>query len=98
MSQQCTVCKGKKTQTITATIVEWDKPPVQEDPIAIPCIWCEGTGVMTQEEIDGHQRFVDGWCKCEKDERQPKFMWNSRSARYDTVCLNCDGVLMAKMF
>lgn len=89
MSQICEVCGGTGCQTVTTTIVAYGEKPRRESPARITCIWCNGTGHMSQEEVQEVQNYRDAWCRCEPDERRESFIWNYHSARYDTVCKNC---------
>jgi hypothetical protein len=60
----CTVCNGTGKQTITAHEYRADGTFVKEPPVAIDCIWCDGSGKMTPEQGQTLQDYKDSWCRC----------------------------------
>lgn len=85
----CVVCKGSGVQTCkpkTLTPEGWKEEPE----IKIDCIWCHGTGEQTWEEMMEVVTYRASWCKCEN--RDPIFV--ERHGTIDTVCGNCDGLIM----
>lgn len=54
----CTCCEGKKTAVIKAVTVT-SNGYVNHDPVTVPCIWCDGKGVMTPEEVEIHKMVME---------------------------------------
>jgi len=59
---KCTCDNGK----ITVTAQVYTKYGiVPQEPIEMNCIWCNGTGEMTDEQVKAQKAYEDAWCKCE---------------------------------
>jgi hypothetical protein len=60
--KECTCDNGKIT--LTSQILTKDGL-VPQEPVIMNCLWCNGTGTMTDEEAKLRQSINDAWCKCE---------------------------------
>jgi DnaJ-class molecular chaperone len=58
---KCVVCQGNGKQHLTAH--EAGKPDCHMD---IKCVWCNGTGEMTQAQFEKKKRIDNAWCKCKE--------------------------------
>ena len=59
----CPSCtKGK----ITITMEEWGKPETKTETI-MNCLDCDGSGEVSQEDLDDIEYEKNMWCKCDGD-------------------------------
>lgn len=55
----CDVCKGTGTQTVMATVIKYGEAPKKEPPVKINCVWCNGSGQMSADELQELQEIRD---------------------------------------
>jgi len=55
----CTACQGGGVQHLT--VREDGKPERVTD---IPCVWCHGSGEVTQEVLEELKTYKTMWCQC----------------------------------
>lgn len=58
---QCTVCKGSGTQHLT---VRGDTPSGKTEHRDIPCVWCDGTGEISEQVRKNIEIERNMWCNC----------------------------------
>ena len=59
----CKVCKGTGKQHVRGRMLTpngW----VEEPPVDIDCIWCKGTGNMTEQQAQDLEDYRNAWCRC----------------------------------
>jgi len=56
----CKVCKGTGKQT--TTITTWGSDKVEK--FESNCVWCNGTGQMTEQQLGNYNYDKNMWCKC----------------------------------
>ena len=57
---KCLVCHGSKINTCTITKFGTDEVKTMK----MDCIWCDGTGEMTNEDKESYEYQLNMWCKC----------------------------------
>lgn len=59
----CTCCEGSGKQNLQVTTIAPGKEDVREG-VSIPCIWCKGTGTMSDGQHALWQYYQTIWCEC----------------------------------
>ena len=84
----CTCCKGSGIQKCTVHEFGSGK---QDETFEFDCIWCGGSGKMTQEQAEEHERAKNIWCKCKN---RSGYYFKQRRGTVDTLCADCDKALV----
>lgn len=87
MATKCECCKGSGKQNLS--VHEVTSTGTTNSTCKISCIWCKGTGMMTESQIMERRDYINAWCKCPRESRRPKF------DGHDTFCETCGLLLMA---
>ena len=90
MTKTCTVCEGRGKQTTTVT-VHGEKG---ESSFEMDCLWCKGTGQMTEVQEAEHREFCEMWCECEEpgDPRYYDDGEHPAMHKHHWRCRECEGV------
>lgn len=98
----CKVCKGTGKQTcITrkATItgakelsdggmeVNVSDSGQIEDEVEINCIWCDGTGQMTEQQARELEQYRNAWCRCKN--RSGQHPYRHTNGAHGWKCNDC---------
>jgi len=97
---KCSVCEGTGKQHVTFSNLEFDDKInkwVEKliDESDQPCVLCDGSGEMSQEEAETADCEKRMWCKCEK-KHGVKFFKDGEHRRlhkHHYRCLKCGGVV-----
>ena len=60
----CPCCQGAKVQHVTGTEVTAEGTR-QLEPVDIPCVWCDGQGLVGAKGLLQHQAYQALWCRCD---------------------------------
>lgn len=96
---KCGVCEGSKKQTLRGEEITTEGRKKIET--AIDCVWCHGSGEMTEIQLEGLQQYKDLWCKCgnpsgEGGQRGSYFVGDGdhpKLYKHHWRCADCDKVL-----
>ena len=93
MSNKCPTCHGAKKQTLTVTV--WrpggDGPATKQE---IPCVACDGTGVVSDARLEQVREHAKMWCRCDEP-TEPSFYDDGQHPhlhKHHWRCAVCDGV------
>jgi hypothetical protein len=85
---KCTCDNGKITVTV---MLYTDKGLIPQKPIIMSCIWCEGTGNLTEIQIETKNHYDNAWCNCNNPSKQSDYYKHEHS--YGYTCSNCGKIL-----
>ena len=80
---KCTCDNGKIT--VSAQLVT-SKGLVSQEPVVMNCIWCNGTGTMTDAEAKFRKEYMDAWCTCEDS---PDSIYYEQGRSHGWICSCC---------
>lgn len=89
--ETCPCCKGGKVQHITGVEItvngSRDLPPVD-----VPCVWCDGEGVVDSKVVREHQFYRTMWCTCGNPSAKTVFFNDGEDAeisKHHYRCYDC---------
>jgi hypothetical protein len=85
----CRVCKGGGKQHVQFTEVGSDRT-AKKGVLDVDCIWCAGTGEMTDEQSESLIRFDEAWCKCKKSSGSTYYRHDNGAHGWQ--CNDCDKI------
>jgi hypothetical protein len=88
----CTVCKGTGKNKTTVT----DVGVGTTEQFEMDCIWCDGTGQMTQEQFEDHRFYTNMWCRCGNPSKDFTFYDDGEHQdihKHHYRCFDCSKVL-----
>lgn len=87
---QCHICNSTGKTSIQAH--EWTPEGMVALPaVEINCIWCEGTGQMTHEQVRRYIAYVNKWCRCGNPSEETAYF--SHAGYHGWVCCDCGKVV-----
>jgi hypothetical protein len=89
----CICCKGKKT--ISVSIENWGHPGSKETS-DLPCVWCDGSGLMSDAAIENYHSEMAKWCRCGNPSRESTFYDDGERPdvcnKHHYVCHDCGNI------
>jgi hypothetical protein len=68
-----------------------DRGLVPQKPVIMDCIWCEGTGMLTEHQYQSRQNYTEAWCNCGNPSGETSFYRHGHSHGYN--CADCGKIL-----
>ena len=89
---ECPACKGKGTQTIKTTHVNFDgHGGVKKSETEMTCFWCKGEKTLTDEQLAFWKSCQEVWCKCGNPSGNKNYYEEDGSHGWD--CADCGKLL-----
>lgn len=91
MKIRCTPCGGSGKILIEAKLYT-SRGMEPQPPVEISCIWCNGTGKLTDEQQREIADYQAGWCTCGNPSKQVN-SWRLTDGSHGYDCADCGKLL-----